>query len=111
MMMPMKKARFPPAPVVSTAMMLLLMLLSDASAFSTSRFVGTGGRLLAGGNEVTGENNQVWVPPSQNIDQRRGNIFSIKEPEDLLDFVSEDERLCVGKLLSRIFFRPAAMTR
>lgn len=38
----------------------------------------------------------VWVPPSQNVDQRRGNIFSIQQPEDLLDFVVEDERLSVG---------------
>jgi len=40
---------------------------------------------------------RAWVPPSQNIEQSRGGIFSILEPEDLLDFISEDERLCVGK--------------
>jgi hypothetical protein len=40
---------------------------------------------------------KAWVPPSMNSEQRHGNIFSIKDPEDLLDFVSEDDRLCVGK--------------
>ena len=39
----------------------------------------------------------VWVPPSQNIKQRRGRIFRIEKPQDLLDFVIEDERLSVGK--------------
>ena len=36
---------------------------------------------------------RVWIPPSQNP----GNIFSIQKPQDLLDFVIEDERLSVGK--------------
>ena len=39
----------------------------------------------------------AWVPPSQSIEQRRGNIFSIRKPEDLLDFVIEDEKLSVGE--------------
>lgn len=40
----------------------------------------------------------VWVPPSQNVEQRRGNVFSIHQPEDLLNFVIEDERLSVVKV-------------
>lgn len=40
----------------------------------------------------------VWAPPSQNVEQRRGNIFSVRQPEDLLDFVVEDERLSVVKV-------------
>ena len=39
----------------------------------------------------------AWVPPSQSIEQRRGNIFSIHKPEDLLEFVIEDEKLSVGE--------------
>ena len=39
----------------------------------------------------------VWMPPSKNVDQRRGKIFSIQKPQDLLDFVIEDERLSVGE--------------
>lgn len=39
----------------------------------------------------------AWVPPSQSIEQRRGNIFSIEKPEDLLNFVIEDESLSVGE--------------
>mmetsp|Transcript_34629 Transcript_34629/g.74885 ORF Transcript_34629/g.74885 Transcript_34629/m.74885 type:complete len:514 (+) Transcript_34629:40-1581(+) len=41
----------------------------------------------------------AWVPPSQNVAQRRhGRIFSIQKPDDLLDFVIEDERLSVVKV-------------
>mmetsp|Transcript_38073 Transcript_38073/g.69889 ORF Transcript_38073/g.69889 Transcript_38073/m.69889 type:complete len:561 (-) Transcript_38073:2759-4441(-) len=40
----------------------------------------------------------VWVPPSQNVAQRRGKIFSIQQPQDLLDFVIQDERLSVVKV-------------
>jgi len=40
----------------------------------------------------------VWVPPSQNTEQRRGNVFSIRHPEDLLDFIIEDDRLSVVKV-------------
>lgn len=39
----------------------------------------------------------VWMPPSKNVDQKRGKIFSIQRPQDLLDFVIEDERLSVGE--------------
>ena len=53
-------------------------------------------RVVAIEEEEAG-NNQVWVPPTQNIEQLRGNIFCINNPEDLLDFISEDERLCVGE--------------
>jgi hypothetical protein len=45
----------------------------------------------------TGSASKAWVPPSMNTEQRHGNIFSIKNPEDLLDFISEDDRLCVGE--------------
>jgi len=40
----------------------------------------------------------IWTPPSQNAAQRRGSIFSIQQPQDLLDFVIEDERLSVVKV-------------
>ena len=40
----------------------------------------------------------VWVPPSKNVAQRKGKVFSIRQPQDLLDFVIEDERLSVGEL-------------
>lgn len=40
----------------------------------------------------------VWMPPSQNVAQRRGKIFAIQQPQDLLDFVIEDERLSVVKV-------------
>eukprot|EP01082_Thalassiosira_pseudonana_P010685 g9526.t1 g9526 contig37:162022-163377(+) len=41
----------------------------------------------------------VWVPPSQNVAQRKGNkVFAINHPQDLLDFVVEDERLSVVKV-------------
>ena len=39
----------------------------------------------------------IWRPPSQNVAQRCGNVFSIQQPQDLLDFVIEDERLSVGE--------------
>jgi len=38
------------------------------------------------------------VPPSHTTAQRRGNVFSIRRPQDLLDFVIEDERLSVVKV-------------
>ncbi|KAL7544014.1 hypothetical protein ACHAXR_013551 [Thalassiosira sp. AJA248-18] len=37
------------------------------------------------------------MPPSQNTAQRSQKIFSIQQPEDLLNFVVEDERLSVGE--------------
>jgi len=40
----------------------------------------------------------VWMPPSQNKAKRKGRVFSIQQPQDLLDFVSEDERLSVVKV-------------
>ena len=43
----------------------------------------------------------AWKPPSQNKEQQRGNIFSIQQPQDLLDFVVEDERLSVGEFESK----------
>ena len=39
----------------------------------------------------------AWVPPSQNKEQKKGKVFSIQKPQDLLDFVVEDERLSVGE--------------
>ena len=44
----------------------------------------------------TQQQQTIWIPPSQQ-QQKRGNIFSITNPEDLLDFIIEDDRLCVGK--------------
>mmetsp|Transcript_24068 Transcript_24068/g.37739 ORF Transcript_24068/g.37739 Transcript_24068/m.37739 type:complete len:237 (-) Transcript_24068:183-893(-) len=40
----------------------------------------------------------VWVPPSQRLLETRSSIFKIQHPEDLLDFISEDDRLCVIKV-------------
>ena len=45
----------------------------------------------------------VWVPPSQNVSQRRGEVFAIQQPQDLLDFVIEDERLSVGEYCTHYF--------
>ena len=42
--------------------------------------------------------NNVWVPPSQRLLETRSTIFKIQQPEDLLDFISEDDRLCVIKV-------------
>ena len=47
--------------------------------------------------QINDKKDSAWVPPSQSIEQRRGNIFSIRKPEDLLDFVIEDEKLSVGE--------------
>ena len=38
---------------------------------------------------------QPWKPPSQNTN---GKIFKIQQPQDLLDFVIEDERLSIVKV-------------
>ena len=40
----------------------------------------------------------AWVPPSQSIEQRRGNIFSIHKPEDLLDFVIDCDSIDLSTL-------------
>ncbi|KAL7553263.1 hypothetical protein ACHAWF_016518 [Thalassiosira exigua] len=40
----------------------------------------------------------MWKPPSENSDQRRGRVFVAESPMDLLDFVVEDDRLCVVKV-------------
>lgn len=40
----------------------------------------------------------VWVPPSQRLLETRSTIFKIQQPEELLDFISEDDRLCVIKV-------------
>ncbi|KAL3768223.1 hypothetical protein ACHAWO_006245 [Cyclotella atomus] len=42
----------------------------------------------------------AWKPPSQNKEQQRGKVFSIQQPQDLLDFVVEDERLSVVKVFA-----------
>ena len=42
----------------------------------------------------------VWVPPSQRLLETRSTIFKIQHPEDLLDFISEDDRLCVVKVFA-----------
>ena len=47
-------------------------------------------------SQITQQQPKIWIPPSQQK-QKRGNIFSITNPEDLLDFIIEDDRLCVGK--------------
>lgn len=50
-----------------------------------------------GTRQEASEGAAAWVPPSQNAGQRRGNVFAIRKPEDLLDFVAEDDRLGVGE--------------
>lgn len=40
----------------------------------------------------------AWRPPSQNAAQRRGGVFAVRDPGDLLDFASEDDRLAVVKV-------------
>ena len=47
--------------------------------------------------QINDKKDSAWVPPSQSMEQRRGNIFSIQKPEDLLEFVIEDEKLSVGE--------------
>ena len=51
----------------------------------------------ANGNNAAALRKGIWMPPSKNDAQRRGNVFSIQQPQDLLDFVVEDERPSVGK--------------
>ena len=46
-------------------------------------------------SETSTTTKDVWTPPSQNT---RGKIFKIQQPQDLLDFVIEDERLSVVKV-------------
>jgi hypothetical protein len=46
----------------------------------------------------------VWAPPSKNVAQRKGKVFSIEKPQDLLDFVIEDERLSVGTSTANQYF-------
>ena len=55
-------------------------------------------------NSAVRQRQGVWMPPSQNEEKRRGMVFSIQKPQDLLDFVIEDERLSVGKPLSQTLF-------
>ena len=43
-------------------------------------------------------NNDVWVPPSQQLLKTKSTIFKIQQPEELLEFISEDDRLCVIKV-------------
>jgi len=40
------------------------------------------------------------VPPSQQLLETRSNIFKIQNPEDLLAFISEADRLCVIKVFA-----------
>ena len=50
-------------------------------------------------NDEPSQRKGVWMPPSQTTQQQqRKKIFSIQQPEDLLDFVVEDERLSVVKV-------------
>jgi thiol-disulfide isomerase/thioredoxin len=42
----------------------------------------------------------VWVPPSQQLLETRSNIFKIQNPEDLLSFIAEDDRICVIKVFA-----------
>ena len=46
----------------------------------------------------TSPKEDVWVPPSQQLIETKSKIFKIKNPEDLLHFISEDDRLCVVKV-------------
>ena len=70
---------------------------SQISSKSDGIAIATQSQKVAKPSQRTG----VWMPPSKNIDQRRGTIFSIQQPQDLLDFVIEDERLSVGEYSHR----------
>ena len=55
-------------------------------------------KALSSPNAPKGRGATVWKPPSQNVAQRRGKIFDIQSPEDLLHFIIEDDRLSVVKV-------------
>ena len=52
-----------------------------------------------GGGEADGAG--AWVPPSQNASKKKGNVFVVEGAEDLLQFISEDERLSVGESVEK----------
>ena len=102
-----------PLKIISTAQIVLMLCCSPVLGFrgdiSPARVLHV--RSLTLQNHITFredtasdiESHAVWVPPTQNTYQLRGNIFSIRDPDDLLQFISEEERLCVGKLLLVMF--------
>jgi len=80
-----------------------LLANKDTILPSTSRLNGIQNTVLFDTSSITVDqqinekkDSTAWVPPSQSK-QRRGNIFSIHKPEDLLEFVIEDEKLSVGE--------------
>ena len=58
-----------------------------------------GGEAYGGGDGGSsgGPSSDAWAPPSQNASKKKGNVFVIEGGEDLLQFISEDERLSVGE--------------
>lgn len=78
-----------------------LIVLDSTSASSTTSFTPVD---TATNNGEAKSNNikqrkGVWRPPSQQQSSSSGpKIFSIQQPQDLLDFVIEDERLSVIKV-------------
>lgn len=78
-----------------------LIVLDSTSASSTSSFTSID---TATNNGEAKSNNikqrkGIWRPPSQQQSSGSGpKIFSIQQPQDLLDFVIEDERLSVIKV-------------
>mmetsp|Transcript_2066 Transcript_2066/g.3540 ORF Transcript_2066/g.3540 Transcript_2066/m.3540 type:complete len:229 (-) Transcript_2066:108-794(-) len=87
-------------------LLCLIILPRGATPFITSSSVAkTGGaveqRRLHGGRKLFASptsTNDVWVPPSQQLLETKSAIFKIQHPEELLEFISEDDRLCVIKV-------------
>ncbi|KAL9178562.1 hypothetical protein ACHAXT_001900 [Thalassiosira profunda] len=71
-----------------------LPLLARARAFSAN----AQRREVAPKGQAAAPTDGVWLPPSQNKSQRKGRVFTAEQPEDLLDFIIEDDRLCVVKV-------------
>lgn len=73
--------------------------VSSSSGAVAVKAAAGGGEADGGGDggRTDGPLSDVWVPPSQNASKKKGNVFVIQGAEDLLQFISEDERLSVGE--------------
>ena len=93
---------------MSTWLWLLLCLIilpRGATPFITSstgveqrRSIQSTQHKLLFASPTSTNNNDVWVPPSQQLLKTKSTIFKIQQPEELLEFISEDDRLCVIKV-------------
>ena len=96
-----------PLKLVATAQLVVMLFSFPVFGFISNFFLANelNMRSFSSQNHMTlhvnaapdNKSRVVWVPPTQNAHQRRGNIFSVRDPGDLLHFISEEERLCVGK--------------